>query len=74
MLYVGIDVAKHKHDCCIIDSDGMIRINLLTTNLLRKAQTLRKTKTEKGDLKFIAYIFFADESKFYLLYHTKLRS
>ena len=24
MLYVGIDVAKSKHDCCIIDSDGVI--------------------------------------------------
>jgi len=24
MLYVGIDVAKSKHDCCIIDSDGSI--------------------------------------------------
>lgn len=24
MLFVGIDVAKSKHDCCIIDSDGVI--------------------------------------------------
>jgi len=24
MIYVGIDVAKHKHDCCIVDSDGVI--------------------------------------------------
>ena len=24
MLFVGIDVAKAKHDCCIIDSDGVI--------------------------------------------------
>lgn len=24
MIYVGIDVAKSKHDCCIIDSDGVI--------------------------------------------------
>ena len=24
MLYVGIDVAKAKHDCCIMDSDGVI--------------------------------------------------
>lgn len=23
MLFVGIDVAKNKHDCCIIDSDGV---------------------------------------------------
>ncbi len=24
MLFIGIDVAKSKHDCCIIDSDGVI--------------------------------------------------
>lgn len=24
MLFVGIDVAKSKHDCCIIDSNGVI--------------------------------------------------
>ena len=24
MLFVGIDVAKSKHDCCIIDSSGVI--------------------------------------------------
>ncbi len=24
MLYIGIDVAKSKHDCCIIDSDGAV--------------------------------------------------
>ena len=24
MLYVGIDVASQKHDCCIIDSDGVV--------------------------------------------------
>ena len=124
MLYVGIDVAKHKHDCCIIDSDGVIHTNSLTfqnskegfellcstifkyitnndlnnvrigleatghysnnishylhlkgfqittlnplaTNLFRKAQSLRKTKTDKGDAKVIAYMLFTDESKPY---------
>jgi hypothetical protein len=29
MLFVGIDVAKSKHDCCIIDSDGVIITNYL---------------------------------------------
>ena len=24
MVFVGIDMAKSKHDCCIIDSDGVI--------------------------------------------------
>ena len=108
MIFVGIDVAKNKHDCCIVSSDGTIlddslRIsnskegfeflyssilsflpsedisnvkiglestghysnniqnylyakgfklsifNPLATNLFRKAQTLRKTKTDKTD-------------------------
>ena len=29
MLYVGIDVAKSKHDCFIIDSDGVVHTNNL---------------------------------------------
>ena len=24
MLYIGIDIAKSKHDCYIIDSDGVV--------------------------------------------------
>jgi transposase len=113
MICVGIDVAKDKHDCCILNSDGEIlrdvftfpntasgfdmlyraitdvipaadfqhvRIGLeatghysvnlvafirsrglepvvfnpLAINLFRKAQTLRKTKTDKTDARFIA--------------------
>lgn len=27
MLYVGIDVAKNKHDFCIIDSDGVVHVH-----------------------------------------------
>jgi transposase len=124
MLYVGIDVAKNKHDCCIIDSDGVIHVNSMTisnskegfellcraisdcltatgfdnvriglestghysnnishylyskgfqlttlnplaTNLFRKAQTLRKTKTDKGDAKVIAYMLITDDTKSY---------
>ena len=123
-LFVGIDVAKSKHDCCIIDSDGVIytdslRIpnskngfdilysnivsalsgadfsnvkiglestghystnitnflcskgfniivfNPLVTNAIRKAGTLRKTKTDKRDAKVIATMLFSDESKSY---------
>ena len=30
MVYVGIDVAKDKHDCCILDSDGIIRADCFT--------------------------------------------
>ena len=111
MIYVGIDVAKNKHDCCILGSDGEILfspftiqntlqgfdvlyekiwsltqdldeikvgleatghyhlnllrslldnglasyvINPLHTNLFRKGQSLRKTKTDKVDASSIA--------------------
>jgi len=30
MIYVGIDVAKKKHDCCIVDSDGKKLCNVFT--------------------------------------------
>jgi len=124
MIYVGIDVAKDKHDCCIVDSDGVIIndclricnssegfellytsilsalsgqnisnvkiglestghystnlqnylyakgfrlyiLNPLATNLFRKAQTLRKTKTDKTDALVIAKMFFFDDAKSY---------
>ena len=123
MIYVGIDVAKSKHDCCILnekgetlsafiitndkqgfellmaeigmyssendlsdariglESTGHYSINLqnyllqkrlcvriynpLSVNLLRKAQTLRKTKTDKSDCKFLATLLFSDENKSY---------
>ncbi|MDR1821146.1 MAG: IS110 family transposase [Oscillospiraceae bacterium] len=123
MIYVGIDVAKSKHDCCILnekgealstfvftndkqgfeklmdeirmysstrdlsdariglESTGHYSINLqnyllqkrlcvriynpLSVNLLRKAQSLRKTKTDKSDCKFLATLLFSDENKSY---------
>jgi transposase len=124
MLFVGIDVAKAKHDCCIIDSNGSVLndslrisnslegfellyrsilsflhdkdiskakiglestghystnlqnylhakgfkltiLNPLATNLFRKAQTLRKTKTDKTDAKVIATMLFSDDTKSY---------
>ena len=30
MVCVGIDAAKDKHDCCILDSDGTIRADRIT--------------------------------------------
>jgi transposase len=30
MVCVGIDVAKDKHDCCILDSDGTVRADCFT--------------------------------------------
>jgi len=119
MIYVGIDVAKDKHDCCILDGNGdrlcpvftisnnragfnelfsRIRsvtvdkanikvdleatghysynlltalvdrsfatyvINPLHTNLYRKGQSLRKTKTDKVDASMIAMMMLTDRT------------
>ena len=119
MIYVGIDVAKDKHDCCILGSTGDILfspftipntlqgidelyekiwslttdlseirvgleatghyhlnllrslldngldsyvINPLHTNLFRKGQSLRKTKTDKVDAASIAMMLLTDRT------------
>ena len=129
MIFVGIDVASDKHDCCILASDGNVLdfftfandrsgfdyflstvashcekgdlsdtkvglestghystnltnflyakhlsvkiYNPLQVNMLRKAQSLRKTKTDKSDARFLAQLLFSDDSKPYSkpLYH-----
>ena len=128
MIYVGIDIAKDKHDCFAMNSDGEILIenftfqnnsdgfnlffnsisqfneslenikvgleatghysnnilnfltskgfnvyviNPLQTNLYRKGQSLRKTKTDKLDARFIATMLITDNLKPYsnLSYH-----
>lgn len=123
MLYIGIDVAKDKHDCYAFSSDGEILIENLTfsnsnegfesffksilnfsndlnnikvgleatghysnnilnflilkgfntyvinplhTNLYRKGQSLRKTKTDKSDARFIATMLMTENLKPYL--------
>lgn len=119
MIFVGIDVAKDKHDCFIADSDGviirdvftikntragfeklfnaipkdvtldkikvgleatghystnlvnfimdkqlpLIILNPLQTNLFRKAQTLRKSKTDKIDARLIAQMLQVGDFK-----------
>lgn len=30
MIYVGIDVSKDKHDCCIVNSDGEVLKEVFT--------------------------------------------
>jgi transposase len=124
MLFVGIDVAKEKHDCFMMDSDEVVHCNVLTfpsnktgfeqllatikkaagtefpenvkvglestdhysnnlihflkqsklyvtvfnplhINLFRKAMTLRKTKTDKCDARFIAEMLVTDRTKSY---------
>ena len=126
MIYVGIDVAKEKHDAFIINSEGeiiqdvftfindsigfekllsaipnvpkdkikvgleatghysinlmrfisnnqlqLIVLNPLQTNLFRKAQTLRKSKTDKIDAKLIALMLQTGnfKSHSYVSYH-----
>lgn len=123
MIYIGIDVAKDKHDVFAMTSDGEILvenltirnnldgfksllnlilsfndtldkikvgleatghysnniinfltsngvhvyvINPLQTNLFRKGQSLRKTKTDKLDAKFIATMLISDNFKSYI--------
>lgn len=118
MIYVGIDVAKKKHDCYIVNSDGeviqdvftisnsregfdklfnaipkdsldkikvgleatghystnivnfingkqlpLVILNPLQTNLFRKAQTLRKSKTDKIDARLIALMLHMGDFK-----------
>lgn len=122
MLYIGIDIASKKHDCCIIgdksdvltpiftfennaegydvllktirslchdfkdvkigvESTGhysnnlisflrnkgfnLIVFNPLQVNLFRKAQTLRKTKTDKVDARFLAQMLLTSEQPVY---------
>ena len=121
MIYVGIDVAKEKHDCCILGPDGEVLrdsftfannrqgfeellsaiqkalqeksngevraglestghygtnlvaflrssgfepvvLNPLSVNLFRKSQTLRKTKTDKTDARFIAAMLLTSDA------------
>ena len=119
MVFVGIDVAKDKHDCFIISSQGEVLANVFTinnnkegfehllqtilnctsdgekikvgleatghysynilgflldnglatyvinplhTNLYRKSQTLRKTKTDRVDARTIASMLMSDVS------------
>ena len=53
MVCVGIDVAKDKHDCCILDSDGMVRADCFTIpnnmdGFKQLLQTIRNC-TKKSD-------------------------
>lgn len=120
MICVGIDVAKDKHDCCILDGEGeklssftisndrqgfdrlmscvaafdkpenasiglestgiystnlqnyllqkrlcVTVFNPLQVNLARKAETLRKTKTDRSDAAFIARLLLSGHTKPY---------
>ena len=123
MIYAGIDVAKEKHDCFIMNSEGehlvnaftfpnnlegfstflellasfsdslenikvgleatghysnnileflhsngltVFVLNPLSTNLYRKGRSLRKTKTDKSDARFITMMLMTEDLKPYL--------
>lgn len=122
MLYIGIDIASKKHDCCILGNNSEILapiftfennaegydillktirnhchdfkdvkvgveatghysnnlisflrnngfnltiFNPLHVNLFRKAQTLRKTKTDKADARFLAQMLMSSDQPVY---------
>jgi transposase len=129
MIYVGIDVAKDKHDCHVVDSDGVVLcdnftfansrqgfnafldltknwtnekikvgleatghyssnllsflkghsfevvvFNPLSVSRLRTANTLRRTKTDKNDSRYIARLLMTDNFASYRIpsYHISV--
>ena len=40
MLFVGIDVSKSKHDCCILDSNGVVINDSLEFQIQKKVLIL----------------------------------
>ena len=56
MVCVGIDVAKDKHDCCILDSDGTVRADCFTIpnnmdGFKQLLQTIRNCTKKSGKIK-----------------------
>lgn len=78
---IGLEATGHYsnniHNFLISKGFNTILINPLQTNLHRKAQTLRKTKTDKLDARYIATLLISANFKSYSLpsYHiSKLKS
>ncbi len=54
MVCVGIDVAKDKHDCCILDSEGTTLVDCFTIpnnmdgfkSLYKQSKTVLKNQTK----------------------------
>lgn len=42
MIYVGIDVAKDKHDCFAMSSDGEIHYKLIFTEKVKALERLKQ--------------------------------
>ena len=55
MVYVGIDVAKDKHDCFIVNSDGEVLHDVFTiqNNMAEAREALSSKKSFMGALNFL---------------------
>ena len=62
MVCVGIDVAKDKHDCCILDSDGTIRADCI--RFLYKGIIIKHNKTEPTYTK--TSLFLCEKRRFFM--------
>lgn len=72
MIYIGIDVAKDKHDCCIIDSDGVIINDYLSISNTRDGfellyDSILSVLPDKGILVLCQY-FGHKKSNFFMLH------
>ena len=70
MLFIGIDVAKSKYDCCIINSNGVILTNSLRiSNTKEGFDTLYLTILSVLELKIISLLMLRQcFSQYILLY------
>lgn len=57
MLYVGVNIAKNKHDLACISETGEM---VMTNFKLGKSQSLRKTKTGRKDAFLMAHKLRSD--------------
>ena len=57
MLYVGVNIAKNKHDLACISETGEM---VMTNFKLAKSQSLRKTKTGRKDALLMAHKLRSD--------------
>ena len=73
MIYVGIDVAKDKHDCFAMNSDGEILIEKLTiTNNLDGFETLYNSLMNFSDSLSKLYLSYLNSNPF--VYHLSVKN
>ena len=66
MIFIGIDVAKDKHNCFIINSDGEVLFNAfaISNNKARFDELYQKIKSCSADLNNIKLLNKASNGKF----------